>query len=99
MSARDGLVSQPGPSMPTRASVVLIAPWVGCINSWKRMPTPMVETSTGKNTTERKKLCANMPEVSSTASKSPRMDFSAEVRIAKTSVLIVPRTRKGSEKN
>ena len=29
-------------------------PWVGCISTVKVMPTPTVETSTGKNTTERR---------------------------------------------
>ena len=31
-----------------------MTPWVGCISTVKVMPTPMVETSTGKKTTARR---------------------------------------------
>ena len=31
-----------------------MTPWVGCISTVKVMPTPTVETSTGKNTTARR---------------------------------------------
>ena len=37
-----------------RPDASLIMPWVGCISTVKVMPTPTVETSTGKNTTERR---------------------------------------------
>ena len=70
-------MSQPGPSMPIAASATLIAPRVGCISAVKVKPTPMDETSTGKKITVRRKPCAKMPEVSSTASRRPSTVFDA----------------------
>ena len=52
------------------------------MNTWKVMPTPMVLTSTGKNTTQRRNPRATIWEVSSTASSSPRTTFEAEVSTA-----------------
>ena len=46
--AKRGSVSQPGPLIPNNASVSLMTPVVGCIITVKVMPTPTVETSTGK---------------------------------------------------
>jgi hypothetical protein len=53
-NARLGLVNQPGPSMPTTASALLIRPFSGFIKTVKVSPTPMVLTNTGKKTTERR---------------------------------------------
>ena len=53
-SASFGLVSQPGPLMPTSPSALLIRPFSGFISTVKVSPTPIVLTSTGKKTTERR---------------------------------------------
>ena len=75
-------MSQPGPSIPIASRATLIAPRVGCISSVKVKPMPMNDTSTGKKITVRRNPCAKMPEVSSTASRSPSTVLAPEVTTA-----------------
>ncbi len=56
-------------------------PWVGCIIAVKVMPTPTVETNTGKNTTARRYPRPKMSEVSSSASSRPSTTLEAEVTV------------------
>src|SRR5919106_4772435 len=91
-SAYEGSVSQPGPSIPNTASVSLITPPNGSISTWKVIPMPIVLTSTGKNTTERRKPRAMICEVSSTPSSSPSTTLSPDVTTPKITVLTIPVT-------
>ena len=59
-----------------------MAPCVGCMSTWKVMPTPTVLTSTGKNATERRKVRPTMGPVSSRARAIPRTTLSPEVTTA-----------------
>src|ERR1051325_9523124 len=98
-SASLGLVSQPGPWIPTAPSASLIRPVSGFISTVNVSPTPIVETSTGKNTTERSQPRATSCEVSSTASSIPSTTLAPDVITAYTSVCQRPETSAGSWKN
>ena len=56
-----------------------MTPCVGCIMAVKVMPTPIVDTSTGKKMTDRRKPRAMIGEVSMTPSSSPSTTFAPEV--------------------
>ena len=76
-----------------------MAPCVGCISTWKAMPTPTVLTSTGKNATERRKVRPMIGPVSSRASAMPRTTLSPQVTTAYVSVCVRPEISAGSAKN
>jgi hypothetical protein len=63
------------------------------------MPTPIVETSTGKKASERSRPRPMIRDVSSTARPSPRTTLAALVTAPKTRVLVRPRSSAGSAKN
>ena len=68
--------------MPKKLSPTLIAPLLGCIRAVNVMPMPTVLTSTGKKTTERRKVRTRISEVSSTPSSMPKMTLRPDVTTA-----------------
>ena len=72
-------MSQPGPVMPTTARTLLISRRTGSIKILKVMPMPIVDTRTGKNTTERRYPRAMICEVSRMPSASPSTTLLPEV--------------------
>lgn len=78
-SAHCGSVSQPGPARPIVARPWLIRPSNGSSSTLKVMPMPIVDTSTGKNTTLRRKPRPMICELSSTPRAMPSTIFRPEV--------------------
>ena len=76
MSASDGSVSQPGPVMPMAARASLMGPPNGSISTLKRMPTPIVLTSTGKKTVARRNPRPMICELRKTPSSRPSTTLS-----------------------
>ncbi len=70
-SAHCGSTSHAGPEIPTTSRAWLIAPFVGCISTWKVRPTPTMLTRTGKKATVRMKPRPMIGPVRSTARSIP----------------------------
>ncbi|MDF2581283.1 MAG: hypothetical protein K0S49_2862 [Microbacterium sp.] len=78
-SASEGSVSHAGPWMPIAASDLLMSPSNGSISTLNVMPTPIVDTSTGKKMVARRYPRPRIEPVSSRARARPRTTFRPEV--------------------
>ena len=75
-------MSQPIWSTPNTDRAWLMTPFWGFMSTWKVMPTPTVETRTGKKTTERRYPRPTIWEVSRMPSAIPSTTLAPEVTTA-----------------